>query len=91
MSTSAHTDLESGSHSLTAAVLLTPEQAAASLAIGRTKVFELLRSGELESVRIGSCRRIPSEALQAYVSGSAAARPSPRISDISSESPTVLG
>ncbi len=67
MSTSAHTDVEIGSRSLTGSILLTPEQAAASLAIGRTKVFELLRSGELESVRIGSCRRIPSEALQDYV------------------------
>ena len=67
MSTSAHTDPESGSHSLTDSILLTPEQAAASLAIGKTKVFELLRLGELESVRISSCRRIPSEALQAYV------------------------
>ncbi len=79
MSTSAHTDLESGGHSLTAAVLLTPEQAAASLAIGRTKVFELLRNGELESVRIGSCRRIPSEALQDYVFRLRRSAPEPEI------------
>lgn len=59
MSTSAHTDLASGANTFTDPFLLTPEQAAAALAIGRTKVFELLRSDDLESVRIGSSRRIP--------------------------------
>lgn len=48
-------------------LLLTPEQAAASLAIGRTTVHELLRNGALESVRIGSSRRIPIAALDEYV------------------------
>jgi excisionase family DNA binding protein len=76
---SAHTDLENGGHSLTGSILLTPEQAAASLAIGRTKVFELLRSGELESVRIGSCRRIPSDALEDYVFRLRRSAPKPEI------------
>jgi len=49
------------------ALLLTPEEAAASLAVGRTKVYELLSSGALESVRIGTCRRIPVVALQRFV------------------------
>jgi len=49
------------------ALLLTPEQAAASLAVGRTKVYELLSSGALESVRIGTCRRVPVVALQRFV------------------------
>jgi excisionase family DNA binding protein len=48
-------------------MLLTAEQAAESLAIGRTKVFELIRSGELESIRIGSSRRIPIDAIEAFV------------------------
>jgi excisionase family DNA binding protein len=48
-------------------LLFTPEQAATSLAIGRTKVYELLRYGELESVRIGSSRRIPASGLEEYV------------------------
>jgi excisionase family DNA binding protein len=48
-------------------LLLTPEQAATCLAICRTKVYELLRQGELESVRIGSSRRIPTAALAEYV------------------------
>ncbi len=48
-------------------LLVTPEQAAIRLAICRTKVYELLRKGELESVRIGSSRRIPAAALADYV------------------------
>ncbi len=48
-------------------LLLTPEQAASTLAICRTKVYELLRRGELESVQIGTSRRIPSAALSDYV------------------------
>jgi excisionase family DNA binding protein len=48
-------------------LLLTPEQAAKTLAICRTKVYELLGKGELESVQIGTSRRIPYVALTAYV------------------------
>jgi excisionase family DNA binding protein len=51
----------------TSPLLLTPEQAATCLAICRTKLYELLRTGELESVRIGSSRRIPAAALAEYV------------------------
>jgi len=38
-------------------VLLTPEQAAEALGIGRWKLYDLLRQGRLRSLRIGSCRR----------------------------------
>ena len=31
--------------------------------MGRTKVYELLKTGELESVQIGSSRRIPAIAV----------------------------
>lgn len=48
-------------------LLLTPEHAAEVLAVGRTKLYELLRTGALESVRIGAARRIPAAALTAYV------------------------
>lgn len=40
-------------------LLLTAEQAASALAICRTKVYELLRSGELESVQIGQAGGSP--------------------------------
>ena len=48
-------------------LLLTPEDTAQLLAVGRTKIYELLRTGALESVRIGAARRIPAAALTAYV------------------------
>jgi excisionase family DNA binding protein len=45
-------------------VLLTPEQAAHRFGISRWKLYDLLRQGELASVRIGSCRRIPARAIE---------------------------
>lgn len=48
-------------------VLLTVEQAAEALALGRTKVYELLDSGSLRSVKIGRARRIPVDALAEFV------------------------
>jgi excisionase family DNA binding protein len=48
-------------------LLLTPTEAAALLGIGRSKVYELLKTGQLPSVRIGTCRRVPAEAVQKFV------------------------
>ncbi|RKN43101.1 excisionase family DNA-binding protein [Streptomyces hoynatensis] len=48
-------------------VLLTVEEAARRLRIGRTTCYQLIRSGELESIPIGSLRRIPVDALSEYV------------------------
>ncbi len=48
-------------------LLLTPEEAAEALSIGRSKLYELLADGALESVAIGACRRIPCVALQDFV------------------------
>jgi excisionase family DNA binding protein len=47
-------------------LMLTVEQAAETLRIGRTTMFALVRSGEVESVRIGRLRRVPADALDAY-------------------------
>jgi excisionase family DNA binding protein len=49
-------------------LLLKPEEAAEALSIGRSKVYELIGTGQLASVRIGSSRRIPADALVAFVS-----------------------
>ena len=49
-------------------LLLTPAQAARALGIGRSKLYELLKDGVLESVHIGACRRIPTDALTELVS-----------------------
>ena len=37
------------------------------LGIGRSKVYELLRAGVIQSVRIGACRRIPAAAVAEHV------------------------
>lgn len=50
-----------------AKLLLTPEEAAAVLGIGRTKVYELMLSNAIESVKIGASRRIPTDALDTFV------------------------
>ncbi|MFD8545780.1 excisionase family DNA-binding protein [Streptomyces sp. NPDC059649] len=47
--------------------LLTVEEAARRLRIGRTTCFNLIRSGELESVPVGRLRRVPPEAVTEYV------------------------
>lgn len=47
--------------------LLTPSEAATALSIGRSKVYELILSRHLESVKIGAARRVPAEALDAYI------------------------
>lgn len=48
-------------------LLLRPEEAAEVLSIGRSKVYELMGAGVLASVRIGSSRRIPVDALCEFV------------------------
>jgi len=48
-------------------LLLNAEQAAEALAISRSKIYELLASGDLPSVQIGRCRRIPTSALADFV------------------------
>ena len=50
-------------------ILLTVPEAAAALAISRSKLYELLASGLIRSVRIDGSRRVPIEALEAYVAG----------------------
>jgi excisionase family DNA binding protein len=47
-------------------VLLTVEEAAERLNIGKTKTYALVKSGELESVLIGRLRRIHVDAINAY-------------------------
>lgn len=47
-------------------VLLTVPEVARALRIGRTKVFNLVIAGEIDSVKIGKLRRIPVSAVYAY-------------------------
>lgn len=48
-------------------LLLTPEEAAEVLAVGRSTIYELMGSGRLESVRIGTSRRVRVQALDEFV------------------------
>ena len=48
-------------------LVLTIEEAAERLGIGRTLMYALVSAGEVESVRIGRLRRVPTDALETYV------------------------
>ncbi|MFC4035830.1 helix-turn-helix domain-containing protein [Streptomyces polygonati] len=48
-------------------VALTVAEAARRIGISRTKLYEYVSSGQIPSVKIGSLRRIPAEALAAFV------------------------
>jgi len=48
-------------------LLLTAEEAAKELRISRTRIFALIKSGEVVSVKVGGSRRVPYGELTAYV------------------------
>lgn len=48
-------------------LLYRPKEAAQALGIGRDKLYDLLRSGRIDSVKDGGARLITREALDAYV------------------------
>jgi excisionase family DNA binding protein len=48
-------------------VVYTVEEAAQVLKISRWKVFDLIRTNQLRSVKIGGLRRIPQVAIHEYI------------------------
>jgi excisionase family DNA binding protein len=48
-------------------LLLTPEEAARVLRVGRTTVYALMKIGELRAVYIGRSCRLPAAELERYV------------------------
>lgn len=48
-------------------ILLTVEEAARRLRIGRTTAYRLLAEGQIASIQIGHLRRVPVDALTAFV------------------------
>ena len=48
-------------------VLLTVEEAARALRIGRTTAYRLVADGQIDSIQIGHLRRIPLDALSRFV------------------------
>ena len=51
----------------TTALLLTPEEAAEVLRVGRTTVYALMKAGELHAVHIGRSCRLSRAELERYV------------------------
>jgi excisionase family DNA binding protein len=49
--------------------LLTVPEVMARLKVGRSKVYDLIRSHRLVSIKIDGCRRIPADAVQDFVHG----------------------
>ena len=56
-------------------LVLTVEEAAERLGIGRTIMYALVSSGAVESVRIGRLRRVPADALVTFLDGLRSRRP----------------
>jgi excisionase family DNA binding protein len=50
-----------------ARLLYKPEDAAELLSIGRTLMYDLIKSGQVDSVKVGRRRLVPAEALTSYV------------------------
>jgi len=48
-------------------LLLTPEEVAETLGVGRSTVYDLMRLRVLPSVKIGRARRVPVSSLREYV------------------------
>jgi len=49
-------------------LLLRPMEAAELIAVGRSRIYEMLASGELPSIRIGRSVRVPLMELRKWVS-----------------------
>ena len=50
-------------------LLLRITEVAVMLSVSRTKVYELIAAGELASVKVGGSRRVPIDAVEAFVAG----------------------
>lgn len=48
-------------------VLISVEEAAAMLSLGRTLVYQLVMRGELRSIKIGGARRVIVSSLHEYI------------------------
>lgn len=48
-------------------LLLSPQEVSEVLGIGRTKVYELINSGDLHKIKIGNCTKIPVGSVRAFL------------------------
>lgn len=56
------------------ALLVTPEEAAALLSVGRTTIYALMKAGDLRPVHIGRSCRLPRSELTRYIDGLTSSR-----------------
>jgi excisionase family DNA binding protein len=49
--------------------LLTVPEVMARLKLGRTKVYDLIRTHRLTSIKVDGCRRIPADAVRDFILG----------------------
>ena len=50
-----------------AKLLLTVEEAATMLSLGRSKVYDLIAKGEIPSIKIHGSRRVPMDSLSQWI------------------------
>jgi excisionase family DNA binding protein len=62
-----HQDVHAIKPQITRRILYSVEEAANLLGIGRTYMFHLVATGEVDSFKVGKHRKIPSGALDMYV------------------------
>jgi len=48
-------------------MLLKPSEVSQALGIGRSLVYELISQGEIPSVRVGRCVRVPKASLEKWI------------------------
>ncbi len=48
-------------------LLLTPQECSETIQVGRSRMYELLASGDIPSVKIGRSIRIPIDALKKWI------------------------
>lgn len=61
------TSEENQTEEITFMEMLTPNDVKERLFVGKSKVYEILRSGKLKSVRIGRQYRVTESALQSFI------------------------
>jgi excisionase family DNA binding protein len=54
-------------HIAPAKLLLTVEEAAEAMSLGRTLMYQLIKDRQVRSIKVGRTRRIPTAALHEYV------------------------
>ena len=54
-------------HASTPRVLLSVEEAAEQLSLSRTRLYALIKTGDIASVRVGRLRRVPADALLQFI------------------------